>query len=143
MKPLGEYEVWFLTGSQDLYGEDALRQVADHAARIATGLDDAAAIPVRVVFKPAVKSPRDHLAAPPAEASRATGDGSAGDLDRCSDDPCWSPGRPHPSEGNTGRPPQAAAVAGVPHQGGVRTELIGGRRSGQVLRASTRARHPV
>jgi hypothetical protein len=128
MKPLGEYEVWFLTGSQDLYGEDALRQVADHAARIATGLDDAAAIPVRVVFKPAVKSPRDHLAAPPAEASRATGDGSAGDLDRC---------------GNTGRPPQAAAVAGVPHQGGVRTELIGDRRSGQVLRASTRARHPI
>jgi L-ribulose-5-phosphate 4-epimerase len=38
MKPLGEYQVWFLTGSQDLYGEDTLRQVADHAALIAAGL---------------------------------------------------------------------------------------------------------
>jgi hypothetical protein len=27
MKPLGEFEVWFLTGSQDLYGEEKLRQV--------------------------------------------------------------------------------------------------------------------
>ncbi len=57
MKPLGEYEVWFLTGSQDLYGEDTLRQVADHAAQIAAGLDDTASVPVRVVSKPVVTSP--------------------------------------------------------------------------------------
>lgn len=25
MKPLGEYEVWFLTGSQDLHGEERPR----------------------------------------------------------------------------------------------------------------------
>ena len=31
MKALGEFEVWFLTGSQDLYGEETLRQVADHS----------------------------------------------------------------------------------------------------------------
>ena len=37
MKSLGEYEIWFLTGSQDLYGEDTLRQVADHAALVAAG----------------------------------------------------------------------------------------------------------
>jgi len=26
LKALGEFEVWFLTGSQDLYGEETLRQ---------------------------------------------------------------------------------------------------------------------
>ena len=63
MKSLGEYEIWFLTGSQDLYGEDTLRQVADHAALVAAGLDDAASVPVRIVFKPVVKSPEGIKAA--------------------------------------------------------------------------------
>ena len=31
MKPLGEHEVWFLTGSQDLYGEDVLSSVGADA----------------------------------------------------------------------------------------------------------------
>ena len=35
MKPLGESEVWFVTGSQDLYGADALRQVAVNATEVA------------------------------------------------------------------------------------------------------------
>ena len=30
-KALGAHEVWFLTGSQDLYGDEALRQVDEHA----------------------------------------------------------------------------------------------------------------
>jgi hypothetical protein len=54
---LGEFEVWFLTGSQDLYGEETLRQVAEHAKRIAAGLDGSASIAARVVFRPVVKSP--------------------------------------------------------------------------------------
>src|SRR2546430_5989620 len=45
-------EVWFLTGSQALYGDDTLRQVADQAGVIARTLDSAASIPARVVFKP-------------------------------------------------------------------------------------------
>ena len=57
MKPLGELEVWFVTGSQDLYGSDALRQVAADAERVAATLDAAEAIPVRVVFRPVVASP--------------------------------------------------------------------------------------
>ena len=57
MKPLGELEVWFVTGSQDLYGSDALRQVATDAERVAAALDAASAIPVRVVFRPVVASP--------------------------------------------------------------------------------------
>ena len=38
MKALGEFEVWFLTGSQDLYGDETLRQVADNSKRIAVAL---------------------------------------------------------------------------------------------------------
>ncbi len=56
MKALGEFEVWFLTGSQDLYGEETLRQVAVDSSRIAAALDESAAIPVRVVYRPIVKS---------------------------------------------------------------------------------------
>ena len=54
MKVLGDREVWFVTGSQALYGDDALHAVAEHASEIAHALDDADAIPVRVVPKPVV-----------------------------------------------------------------------------------------
>jgi L-arabinose isomerase len=57
MKSLEEFEVWFLTGSQGLYGEDVLRQVAGNSSEIAAGLDKAEDIPVRVVAKPVVSSP--------------------------------------------------------------------------------------
>ncbi|MBV9714587.1 MAG: L-arabinose isomerase [Solirubrobacterales bacterium] len=49
MPPARENSVWFLTGSQYLYGEDTLRQVHEHARRIAATLDDCDAIPVLVV----------------------------------------------------------------------------------------------
>src|ERR1700735_2427028 len=45
-------EVWFLTGSQGLYGEKTLRQVADQSQRIAQALDAAQDLRVRVVWKP-------------------------------------------------------------------------------------------
>ncbi|MGI4729380.1 MAG: L-arabinose isomerase [Janthinobacterium lividum] len=53
---LKELEVWFITGSQNLYGEETLNQVAQHSTQIAAALDASAQIPVRVVFKPTVKS---------------------------------------------------------------------------------------
>ncbi len=62
LKALGEFEVWFVTGSQDLYGEETLRQVAENSGKIAAGLDAAEAIPVRVVWKPVVKNPEAILA---------------------------------------------------------------------------------
>jgi L-arabinose isomerase len=46
---LDGYEVWFVTGSQGLYGEETLRQVAVQAREVAAGLND---LPVRVVFQP-------------------------------------------------------------------------------------------
>jgi L-arabinose isomerase len=63
LKALGEFEVWFLAGSQDLYGDETLRQVAENSKKIAAGLDGADSIPVRVVWKPVVKNPEAILAA--------------------------------------------------------------------------------
>jgi L-arabinose isomerase len=51
-KPLGEFELWFVTGSQHLYGEAVLRSVDEHSQHIARALDEAQAVPVRVVHKP-------------------------------------------------------------------------------------------
>jgi len=56
MKNLKALEVWFITGSQHLYGEETLRQVAAHSEEIARSLNDAGDIPVKIVFKPTVKS---------------------------------------------------------------------------------------
>jgi L-arabinose isomerase len=49
-------EIWFVTGSQNLYGEETLKQVDKHSAIIAKSLNGAAAIPVKVIFKPVLKS---------------------------------------------------------------------------------------
>jgi L-arabinose isomerase len=49
---LSASEVWFVTGSQHLYGPETLETVARDSAEIAAGLDAASSIPVRVVVKP-------------------------------------------------------------------------------------------
>lgn len=49
---LREYEVWFLTGSQGLYGEETLRQVAEQSQVVAAALGAADGIPVTVTWKP-------------------------------------------------------------------------------------------
>ena len=56
MKALDRFEVWLITGSQHLYGEAVLQQVAEQSRQVAAGLDAAAAIPVSVVHKPPVTS---------------------------------------------------------------------------------------
>lgn len=56
MKAFNNLEVWFVTGSQHLYGEETLRQVAAHSQEIAAALNNAEAIPVNIIFKPTVKS---------------------------------------------------------------------------------------
>jgi L-arabinose isomerase len=52
MKNLKEFEVWFVTGSQHLYGDDTLKLVAEHSKLITQGLTSSKYIPVKVVFKP-------------------------------------------------------------------------------------------
>ena len=49
------HEVWFLTGSQDLYGEDTLRQVADQSRAVVDALNASDAMPAPIVWKPVLK----------------------------------------------------------------------------------------
>ncbi len=48
-------EVWFVTGSQNLYGEETLRQVAEQSQEIARALDASSDVPVTIVWKPVLK----------------------------------------------------------------------------------------
>lgn len=50
-------EIWFLTGSQHLYGENTLKQVAENSQRVAGSLDGSGRIPVKVVWKPILTGP--------------------------------------------------------------------------------------
>ena len=59
MNDLKQLELWFITGSQHLYGEETLRQVAEHSGAIAKALNGASQIAVSVVFKPVVKTPEE------------------------------------------------------------------------------------
>ncbi|MFP7762309.1 L-arabinose isomerase [Marisediminicola sp. LYQ85] len=52
---LSDYEVWFVTGSQNLYGDETLKQVAEQSQEIATALQNATGIPVAVTWKPVLK----------------------------------------------------------------------------------------
>jgi L-arabinose isomerase len=70
--PFEGKEIWFLTGSQDLYGEDTLRQVADQSRGVAACLDDAADVPVRIVWKPVLKD-RDAIRRAALEANADDG----------------------------------------------------------------------
>ncbi len=54
---LKQYEVWFVTGSQHLYGPETLKQVAAHSQEIARALDASPSMPVKVVFKPVLTTP--------------------------------------------------------------------------------------
>jgi len=49
---LDVYEVWFLTGSQHLYGPETLAQVAEQSRAIADELGASPDVPVRIVWKP-------------------------------------------------------------------------------------------
>jgi L-arabinose isomerase len=60
---LKQSEVWFVTGSQHLYGPETLKQVAENAAKIAAAISEARPVPCRVVVKPVVKTPDEVLSA--------------------------------------------------------------------------------
>jgi len=57
MENLKKNEVWFVTGSQHLYGPDTLKQVAADSSKIAAAFDKSPKIPVKVVFKPVLTTP--------------------------------------------------------------------------------------
>lgn len=50
-------EAWFITGSQHLYGEEALQQVAIDSQRIVEGLNGRDKVSLKIVFKPVLTTP--------------------------------------------------------------------------------------
>ncbi|WP_241309280.1 L-arabinose isomerase [Chryseobacterium arthrosphaerae] len=56
LTPLNTKEVWFITGSQHLYGPETLAQVADHSQKIVAELEKSSFIPVKVIVKSTVKT---------------------------------------------------------------------------------------
>jgi len=57
MMDLKEFEVWFVTGSQDLYGEATLKKVADHSQHMVRWLNEEGKLPAKILFKPVVITP--------------------------------------------------------------------------------------
>ena len=52
MKTGRDYKFWFCTGSQDLYGDECLRKVAEHSKIIVEELNKSGVLPFEVVWKP-------------------------------------------------------------------------------------------
>ena len=56
MDTLKKLEVWFVTGSQDLYGPEVLKTVGKHSQEMAAFFNRSAKIPVKVVYKSVMRS---------------------------------------------------------------------------------------
>jgi L-arabinose isomerase len=59
MIDLKKKEVWFIAGSQHLYGDDAIRTVGDHAREMAQTIGRSPKIPVDFVFKGVATTPEE------------------------------------------------------------------------------------
>lgn len=69
MRDLSHLELWFVPGSQDLYGEQTRLKVREHTAQIADALSLSREIPVKIVPKPVMTS-ADAISRLCTEASR-------------------------------------------------------------------------
>ena len=54
MKNLKQYEFWFITGSQHLYGEEVIKTVEEHSKAMVEGLANDSLIPAKIIFKSVV-----------------------------------------------------------------------------------------
>ena len=59
MKLLASPEIWFVTGSQHLYGPGPLQQVAANSQKIARALNATKRLPLKIVFKALLNTPDD------------------------------------------------------------------------------------
>jgi L-arabinose isomerase len=79
MIDLKKYEFWFLTGSQDLYGDETLKQVAADSKKIVGGLSQSSVLPANLVWKPTLLTPESiHKTLEDANAD-----------DKCAGVICW------------------------------------------------------
>ncbi len=59
MKAFENYEVWWITGAQLLYGGDAVVAVDSHSKAMVDGLNNSGNLPVKVVYKGTANSSRE------------------------------------------------------------------------------------
>ena len=59
IKNLAPSEIWFLTGSQHLYGPGPIRQVAANSRAIVAALDGGGRLPLKLVFKSVLTTPEE------------------------------------------------------------------------------------
>jgi L-arabinose isomerase len=76
MIDLKQYEIWFATGSQHLYGAAALNKVSANAGEVAAALGATPCIPLKIVCQPVIKSGEEASAL----CQRANGDGKCAGL---------------------------------------------------------------
>jgi L-arabinose isomerase len=57
VKNLDTVEIWYVTGSQHLYGEALLKKVAANSRKIVEELNGAKRLPLKIVFKPVLTTP--------------------------------------------------------------------------------------
>ena len=56
-----ENEIWFLTGTQNLYGDETLQQVAEQSLEVSQLLAENINSPVKIIWKPILKTPEEIL----------------------------------------------------------------------------------
>lgn len=56
MRQWKDYEFWFVTGSQFLYGEETLRQVEENSRKMVDGMNEKGHFPAKLVYKDTVKT---------------------------------------------------------------------------------------
>ena len=59
MKTFDNFEVWFITGAQLLYGGDAVVAVDSHSNEMVKGLNEMGDLPVKIVYKGTVNSSKE------------------------------------------------------------------------------------
>ncbi|MBN8668676.1 MAG: L-arabinose isomerase [Chitinophagales bacterium] len=58
-KAFNPLELWFITGSQHLYGEETLKKVAEHSQAMVDFWNKGDQVPVKIVYQPVIKSPEE------------------------------------------------------------------------------------
>lgn len=53
------YKFYFVTGSQDLYGQETLDQVANHSKAMVKGFNDSKILPFEIIWQPTVTSAKE------------------------------------------------------------------------------------
>ncbi len=69
--PFAQQEIWYLTGSQHLYGPEALKQVAKNSTEVVEALNKSGRLPIKLVFKPVLTTPEEIRATCIAASSTA------------------------------------------------------------------------